>query len=202
MLVNMAPSSLEEFYPAVAIATLMRVIRDPTLSNYHTMVVQAVTFIFKSLGIKCVPYIAQVMPSFLNVIRHVDVNIREFLFQQMAVLIAIVKQHIRNYLEDIFTLVREFWIAGSPLQSTLIMLVEHVAIALGAEFKTYLPQLMPQMLRVLAHDSSKDRSVTIKLLKALPKFGATLDDYLHLVLPAVVRLFDGPPGVAKAALEV
>lgn len=64
------------------------------------------TFIFKSLGIKCVPYIAQVMPSFLNVIRTADVSFKEFLFQQLAVLIAIVKQHIRNYLDDIFVLIR------------------------------------------------------------------------------------------------
>ncbi|KAJ9594613.1 hypothetical protein L9F63_027403, partial [Diploptera punctata] len=64
MLVNMSSSTLEEYYPAIAIATLMRIIRDPTLSQHHTMVVQAVTFIFKSLGIKCVPYISHVMPSF------------------------------------------------------------------------------------------------------------------------------------------
>jgi FKBP12-rapamycin complex-associated protein len=73
---------------------------------YNLYCFQAVTFIFKSLGIKCVPYISQVMPSFLNVIRTADVNFREFLFQQLAVLIAIVKQHIRNYLDDIFQLIK------------------------------------------------------------------------------------------------
>lgn len=76
------------------------------LKIYIFLLFQAVTFIFKSLGIKCVPYISQVMPSFLNVIRTADVNFREFLFQQLAVLIAIVKQHIRNYLDDIFQLIK------------------------------------------------------------------------------------------------
>ncbi|XP_046989267.1 serine/threonine-protein kinase mTOR isoform X1 [Schistocerca americana] len=204
MLVNMSSSTLEEYYPAIAIATLMRIIRDPTLSQHHTMVVQAVTFIFKSLGIKCVPYISQVMPSFLNVVRTADVNFREFLFQQLAVLIAIVRQHIRNYLDDIFTLIKEFWTINSPLQTTLILLAEHIAVALGAEFKIYLPQLMPQILRVLAHDVSKDRAVTVKLLNALQKFGNNLDDYLHLILPPVVRLFDAPDcptPVRRCALE-
>ncbi|KAK7869671.1 hypothetical protein R5R35_010033 [Gryllus longicercus] len=205
MLVNMSSSTLEEYYPAIAIATLMRIIRDPTLSQHHTMVVQAVTFIFKSLGIKCVPYISQVMPSFLNVVRQADVNFREYLFQQLAVLIAIVKQHIRNYLDDIFTLIKEFWTTNSPLQSTLILLVEHIAVALGAEFKIYLPQLLPQILRVFMHDISKDRNVTAKLLLALQKFGSNLDDYLHLVLPPVVRLFDAggdcPVAVSRIALE-
>lgn len=204
MLVNMSSSTLEEYYPAIAIATLMRIIRDPTLSQHHTMVVQAVTFIFKSLGIKCVPYISQVLPSFLNVVRTADVNFREFLFQQLALLISIVKQHIRNYLDDIFVLIKEFWTNNSPLQATLILLIECIAVALGAEFKIYLPQLMPNILRVLNHDTSKDRIVTVKLLQALQKFGNNLDDYMHLILPPIVRLFDAqdcPQKVNKMALE-
>ncbi|OXU22583.1 hypothetical protein TSAR_001785 [Trichomalopsis sarcophagae] len=205
MLVNMPSATLEEYYPAVAIATLMRIIREPTLAQHHTMVVQAVTFIFKSLGIKCVPYISQVMPSFLNVLRTADVGFREYLFQQLAILIAIVKHHIRNYLDDIFALVQEFWTWNSPLQGTLIHLVEHIAVALGAEFKIYLPRLMPQILRVLSHDTSKERQVTVKLLLALQKFAGNLDNYLHLVLPPVVRLFqtspDCPVAVSRCALE-
>lgn len=60
---------------------------------------------------------------------------------------------------------QEFWTINSPIQSTLILLVEHIAVALGAEFKIYLPQLMPQILRVLTHDTSKDRTVTVKVRK-------------------------------------
>lgn len=40
MLVNMSSATLEEYYPAVAIATLIRIIRDPNLFQHHTMVVQ------------------------------------------------------------------------------------------------------------------------------------------------------------------
>lgn len=40
MLVNMSTNTLEEYYPAVAIATLMRIMRDPNLVQYHTIVVQ------------------------------------------------------------------------------------------------------------------------------------------------------------------
>lgn len=40
MLVNMSTATLEEYYPAVAIATLIRIIRDPNLFQHHTMVVQ------------------------------------------------------------------------------------------------------------------------------------------------------------------
>lgn len=67
---------------------------------------QAVTFIFKSLGVKGVPYLAQVIPSLLYVIRTADANFRDYLFQQLATLIGIVKQHIRNYLDDIIEVLK------------------------------------------------------------------------------------------------
>lgn len=204
MLVSMSSYTLEEYYLAMAIATLMKIIRDPALSQHHTMVVQAVTFTFKSLGIKCVPYISQVLPSLLNVVRTADVNFREFLFQQLAQLVAIVKQHIRNYLDDICDLIKEFWVPNSSIQGTIILLLEYIAVALGAEFKVYLPRLIPQILRVLNHDTSKDKQCTLKLLEAMHKFGNNLEDYMHLIIPPIVRLFDAPDcplSVQKQALE-
>lgn len=60
MLVSMAGCPLDDFYPAVAISALMRILKDPNLSNHHTMVIQAVTLIFKSLGMKCVQFVPQV----------------------------------------------------------------------------------------------------------------------------------------------
>ena len=126
----------------------------------------------------------------MTVIRTSDNAFRDFLFGQLGFLIGIVKQHIRNYLDDIFVLIKEFWTTDSPLQSTIILLVEAIAMALGSEFKVYLPQLVPHILRVLAHDSSRDKQVTHKMISALVKFGATLDDYIHLVLPPLVKLFD------------
>ncbi|MGH0128951.1 UNVERIFIED_CONTAM: hypothetical protein FKN15_057794 [Acipenser sinensis] len=190
MLVNMGNLPLDEFYPAVAIVTLMRILRDLSLSNHHTMVVQDVTFIFKSLGLKCVQFLPQVMPTFLNVIRVCDANIREFLFQQLGMLVCFVKIHIRPYMDDIFTLIREYWTPNNPMQNTIILLIEQIVVALGGEFKLYLPQLIPHMLRVFMHDNSTGRSVTVKLLNAIQLFGANLDDYLHLLLPPIVKLFD------------
>ncbi|ESO95689.1 hypothetical protein LOTGIDRAFT_214800 [Lottia gigantea] len=205
MLASMsATSTLEEFYPAITVANLMKILRDPSLSEHHTMVVQATTFIFKSLRIKCVPYIPQVIPSFLTVIRNAEASFREYLFQQLGAIISVVKQHIKNYLEDIFTIVKDFWTPSSTMQSTIIRLIEHIVGALGTEFRVYLPQIIPQMLRVFMHDTSSDRVVTAELLDALQLFGANLDDYLHLLLPPVIKLFDSPEipmAVRKSSLE-
>ncbi|KAL7026943.1 hypothetical protein ACKWTF_005245 [Chironomus riparius] len=204
MLVNMG-NQLDEYYPAVAISTLMKILKDGNLAQHHTSVVQAVTFIFKSLGIKCVPYLSQVLPSLLNNIRTAEVSKRDFLFQQLSTLVEIVKQHIICYMTDIFKLVKDFWVPQSEsTQITLINLVEKISIALGCEFKVYLSQLMPHILRVLSHDNSKNKKVTFVLLGTLQKFGDNLDDYLHLIVPPIVKLFepiDVPQNVSNAALE-
>ncbi|KAH8262146.1 hypothetical protein KR038_003117 [Drosophila bunnanda] len=203
LLVNMG-NALDEYYPAVAIAALMRILRDPTLSTLHTSVVQAVTYIFQSLGIKCVPYLAQVLPNLLDNVRTADNNLREFLFQQLAILVAFVKLHIISYMSDIFKLIKEFWTINTPLQNTLINLIEQIAVALGCEFRDYLAELIPQILRVLQHDNSKDRMVTRRLLQALQKFGSTLGYYLPLIVPPIVKLFDShyvPQQVSMVALE-
>jgi serine/threonine-protein kinase mTOR len=146
----------------------------------------------------------KVLPNLIGNIRNADVNLREFLFQQLSTLIEIVRQHIISYMDEIFKLIKEFWTPNTTLHLTLINLVEKIAIALGSEFKIYLSQLMPQILRVLHHDTSKDRAVTVKLLQALQMFGNNLDDYLHLIVPPLVKLFDPtdlPHNVSVTALD-
>ncbi|XP_045500144.1 serine/threonine-protein kinase Tor-like [Colias croceus] len=205
MFVNMSPIVLDEFYPAIAVTSLMRILRDPLLAQHHTSVVHSVTFIFQTLGIKCVPYISRVTPSLLYVIRNTDNNnFREFLFTQLAQLISVVKIHIRAYLEDILDLIREYWTPESQLQPTLILLVEHITVAIGAEFKVYLRKILPNILRVLRYDKSKDRFLTEKLLIAIQKFENNLDDVLLAVVPAITALFDGrniPTHISKLAME-
>ncbi|XP_063386594.1 serine/threonine-protein kinase mTor-like [Cydia fagiglandana] len=205
MLVNMSPIVLDEFYPAVVLTSLMRILRDPLLAQHHTSAVHSVTFIFQSLGIKCVPYISRVTPSLLYVIRTTEsANFREFLFTQLAQLITVVKIHIRNYLEEIFDIIKEYWTPDTPLQPTLIMLVEHITVAIGTEFKVYLRKILPNILRILRYDRSKDKFLTEKLLLTIQKFENNLDDVLLSIVPAITALFDGrniPQSISKLAME-
>lgn len=52
---------------------------------------------------------------------------------------------------------------NTSIQSTIILLIEQIVVALGGEFKLYLPQLIPHMLRVFMHDNSQGRVVSIKV---------------------------------------
>jgi FKBP12-rapamycin complex-associated protein len=46
------------------------------------------------------------------------------------------------------------------------------------------------MLKVLHTDTSQRRQATRKVLHALEVFETNLEDYLHLVIPAIVNLFE------------
>lgn len=52
---------------------------------------------------------------------------------------------------------------NNSIQSTIILLIEQIVVALGGEFKLYLPQLIPHMLRVFMHDNSQSRIVSVKV---------------------------------------
>eukprot|EP00742_Colponemidia_sp_Colp-10_P007030 GILJ01007544.1.p1 GENE.GILJ01007544.1~~GILJ01007544.1.p1 ORF type:complete len:2402 (-),score=355.14 GILJ01007544.1:281-6541(-) len=186
VLPGMVPSS-EDYYPTVAITALMRILRDPSLSAHHNMVIQAVMFIFKSLGLKCVPFLPQIIPPFLQVMRNCEDGLRESLFQQLGVLVSIVKQHIRNYLDPLFKLIQDYW-KSPALLIQILSLLEEISAALKDEFKVYLPDLIPQLLNILHTDRSERRQLTLKVLHALVMFGSSVDDYLYLVIPALVKL--------------
>ncbi|CAI2178216.1 17365_t:CDS:10 [Funneliformis geosporum] len=203
LMMGLGPSS-EDYYPTVVINALMKILRDASLNAHHTAVIEAVMYIFKTLSLKCVPFLPQITPAFLGVMRTCPSGMLEFYFQQLGILVSIVKQHIRNYLSDIFTLVESFWNPSSTIQITIIDLVEQIAISLDGEFKNHLPVLLPIMLQIFDQDRSEKRNPTLKVLHALVVFGTNIEEYMHLVIPVVVKLFeksDVPLQLRKSAVQ-
>ena len=145
------------------------------------------------------------MPCLLSIMKTCPVGTLDFYFQQLSVLVFIVKQHIRNYLTELFDLIQEHWNPKSNIQITIITLIESVAVALAGEFNVYLPILLPQMLQVLETDTTEKRSPTQRLLHAMLTFGTSLEEYLHFVIPTIVKLFerqDAPPHLRKLAMQI
>jgi FKBP12-rapamycin complex-associated protein len=125
------------------------------------------------------------MQPLLNMMRVSPIGILEFHFQQLGILVSIVKQHIRNYLDDIFELIQEHWNPASTIQITIMTLVESIAIALDSEFKIYLPVLLTNLLQIFESDTSEKRQPSLKALHALTIFSNNLEEYLHLILPGL-----------------
>jgi FKBP12-rapamycin complex-associated protein len=87
----------EDYYPTVAINALMRILRDPTLSSYHSKVVGSLMYIFRSMGLGCVPYLPKVLPDWFEIVHTCEDGLREHIFTQLAVLVSIVRQVCRVY---------------------------------------------------------------------------------------------------------
>jgi len=152
------------------------------------MVIQAVMFIFRTLGLKCVKLLPQMMNLILNLVRSAQQGLRDFLFQQLGLLVSIIKQYIRPYLDKVFLAIHEFW-DQEALQPQMLFLIGEIASALRDEFKSFIPRLIPKMLSVLSRDAARRRPATcIKVLLALEKLDANLERYLDVTIPAVMTM--------------
>src|SRR5690606_25251275 len=83
----------EEYYPAIALSTLLKFLRNPHGSQapLQPLVIQATMTIFKSLGIKCVKYLKFFMPLIKKLLLTCGDNahgIRELVIQQLCVLVS------------------------------------------------------------------------------------------------------------------
>lgn len=88
----------------------------------------------------------------------------------------------------------------------LISLIEALGKALDAGFKPYLGQILPHMLRVFdgeALSSEKKSNAQMKVFDALLTFGSSLEEYLHLVIPVIVKAYEreGTIAVRKRAIQ-
>lgn len=196
---RLSPSD-EAFYPTVAVQALMRILTDTSLSNLHGMVMKAVMFIFNALGMKSVPFLKTIVPHILLTVNSCGQHgMREALLQQISNLSVIVREHLRPYLPAIFEVVEEFW--GGRHLSTLCSLVERIAIAVPDDFRTYVPLLVRQILASIdaidlsewSVNSSLSSSDIVRLelmLRHIQGIKDELGGYIHLVVPALVRLTD------------
>ncbi|KAI8628398.1 TOR kinase [Xylariaceae sp. FL1651] len=203
MMTGLTPSN-KEYYPTVVINALLNILKDQSLVQHHAAVIEAIMNIFRTLGLECVSFLDRIIPAFLLVIRSSPPNRLESYFNQLATLVSIVRQHIRTYLPSIVEILQEYWDISPSLQSTILSLVEAISRSLEGEFKIYLAGLLPMMLGILEKDSTTKRTPSEKVLHALLVFGSSSEEYMHLIIPVIVRTFEKqgqPTFLRKSAIE-
>ncbi|XP_058190488.1 serine/threonine-protein kinase TOR [Rhododendron vialii] len=201
----------EDYYSTVAINSLMRILRDPSLSSYHQKVVGSLMFIFKSMGLGCVPYLPKVLPDLFYTLRTCEDGLKEFITRKLGTLVFIVRQHIRKYLPELLLLISELWssftlpAANRPVHGYPVLhLVEQLCLALNDEFRTKLPDILPCCIQVLSDaERCNDYTYVLDILHTLEVFGGTLDEHMHLLLPALIRLFrvDASVDIRRASIK-
>ncbi|KAF4953049.1 hypothetical protein FGADI_6319 [Fusarium gaditjirri] len=203
MMTGLTPSS-KEYFPTVVINALLQILKDSSLVQHHAAVIEAIMNIFRTLGLECVSFLDRIIPAFLQVIRSATSTRLESYFNQLATLVSIVRQHIRNYLPSIVEILQEYWHTSPSLQTTILSLVEAISRSLEGEFKIYLAGLLPLMLGVLDKDSSAKRTPSERVMHAFLVFGASAEEYMHLIIPVIVRTFEKqgqPTFIRKQAID-
>jgi serine/threonine-protein kinase mTOR len=95
---------------------------------------------------------------------------------------------------EVFALAAELWDSAS-LQLPIVSLIESLGKALDAEFKPFLPSILPLILKVFDGELNEKRMNTqIKIFDAFLTFGANIEEYLHLVIPIIVKSYERPDG--------
>lgn len=192
---GMSPSN-EEYYPTVVINTLIKILRDPSLSSHHTAVIQAIMHIFQTLGLRCVSFLSQIIPGIISIMHSCPPSLLEFYFQQLGSLISTVKKHIRAHVDEMYEVIQEFF-PIVKLQIPIISVIEALSKAMEGEFKRFVPQTLTFFLNVLENDKSAKKSVSMRILKAIVIFDTNLGDYAHLVIPTIVRMCEFSAGNLK-----
>jgi FKBP12-rapamycin complex-associated protein len=98
----------------------------------------------------------------------------------------------------------EYWNTSASLQSTILSLIEAISRSLEGEFKIFLADLLPLMLGVLDRDNTTKRLPSERVLHAFLVFGSSSEEYMHLIIPVIVRVFDKPTQpvfIRKSAIE-
>lgn len=211
---RMSPSD-EEFHPTVAIQALMRIFQKPALAVHHGMVIQAIMFIFKSLGLKCVPFLNKVVPHMIYTTRTcAPSNLRESLLKQLATLSLIVREHLRPYIADIFDVVEQFW--SSRHLASIFTLISNIAVGVPDEFRRFVPRLIEILLTTLDELQIADWSTTEAgtpllisrgnvesqklglILKSVSNLRGVLGSYLHILVPALLKLADSLASISAS----
>ncbi|KAL9017036.1 MAG: hypothetical protein Q9185_005638 [Variospora sp. 1 TL-2023] len=180
----------EEYYPTVVFNTLLQnVLKDASLAQYHSAVIDAIVTTFKTLGLKCVPFLGQIVPSFIAVIRSAPQTRLESYFNQITILVTIVKKHIRPYATSLVELIFDFFWKSESVQYTVLALIEALSRSLEQEFGHFLPKILPYMLSVFDKDSTKGRIQSEKVLHTILVMGSPTEFFMHLIIPRLVQLF-------------
>ncbi|KAG0343766.1 phosphatidylinositol kinase- protein kinase tor1 [Podila humilis] len=202
LMAGVDPSS-DEYYPTVVITALLKILKDPSLSQQYQPATQAILIIFQALQMRMIPFLSQIMPVYLNILQSGTLHNLDFYFEKMGVLVSIVKGHIRPYIPDLVKLIQEHW-GHTLLQERIIGLIESVAFSLQGEYKAYMPKLLRSMLAVLESDMSERHGASLRVLQALVKLGPNIEEYMHLIVPVLLKTIertDAPTNLRRAAIS-
>lgn len=189
LLPSMIGNDAAQYFPTVAVNALTRILLEARNSVHYQGTFVAVMYICKTLRKRIEPHLPKIIPAFLYTLDKANSrSLRKFLFDALCDLIEIVEEQIQSHLDHnaMLAIVHQYW---DEYMEEVLNIVKKLAISLGEGFRVYLPDLIPQLLRVIRSErDTPSRPRTLLVLKTTVSLGRLLDGYLHLIIPALVTM--------------
>ena len=180
------PLGSEEYFVSVAIAALIKILRDPSLTGNHLAATQALLFVLRSLGPKSCVSLPHVLPSIYAIIRSCSPQVLDFYFSHLAMLVGIVGVHVRPWVPELVGLLEEFWAPSAPVQLSLLALTEALTVAVQGEQHAELQRLVPMVIGLLPLAIPDRPGLLGRTMNALVAFGGLLQDYTALLVDTLL----------------
>ncbi|KAH7108058.1 FAT domain-containing protein [Auriculariales sp. MPI-PUGE-AT-0066] len=175
----------EEYYLKVVMHVLLELLRNPVRDAAHHMAVEAIMSIFKTQGLSAVNFLPQIFPTFIAVVRDASVRFQEFHLQQVAILLDIIGEHTRPYLDSLLDLLYTYWASSPALRVSLASLLSALARAMDTELRAHVLGWFPSSLKM-------------HILNSLGYLAGCLEPYLTLILPSVLTVAENDRGDFQA----
>eukprot|EP01127_Copromyxa_protea_P018907 TRINITY_DN6037_c0_g2_i1.p1 TRINITY_DN6037_c0_g2~~TRINITY_DN6037_c0_g2_i1.p1 ORF type:complete len:1532 (-),score=302.75 TRINITY_DN6037_c0_g2_i1:8-4603(-) len=126
---------------------------------------------------------------------HREPALQEAVIIQLARVFQSIGIYSRDHIDDALKVIKEY--SSQPnLMKPLLTLIEALCTSLGKEIHRWLPDIMPRIIRAFRNEHNPNpnpnRDTTNLALDILVAIGPPIVDYTHLVVPAVVSLFEFP----------
>ncbi|PVV01454.1 hypothetical protein BB560_004126 [Smittium megazygosporum] len=180
----------DDYHTQIALYSMLKVLKDPMLSEYHADAFNAINMICSTSGISVQKSLKDIVPVVIYAIHIGSVSLREYYFEQLGRLILSQRQLIRPYLGLVYELFKNDMSNSANQQSAAIALIETIAEVLVGDFGPHLSTVLPFLLNVIEKDQSETRNPTLRVLHAIQILCFSIDEYLSLTIPRLVALLD------------
>ena len=204
----------EEYFMDLVVSELMAIAYDSSLIHIHVHVIRSCGILVVKAGVKFIPYLPQMVPAFIHMIKSCDDTERHALINELAKIIEVFGVHLRAYIYDIIDLIIQYWLpykegkyhASPPRMHNVIMgLIRSLTNALGVELKPHIPRLLKHCMGIFQDGKVSDFDPIYQVLEAIKALVGLLGELLPSAATCTINVVkdynDTPLAVRAAAVD-